>query len=64
MKLMYGCVADFNFLPNPSVNSVYYEFKPVVVHSDTTYETIFEKSKLFGYLACQADMPVIIDTGA
>ena len=50
----------FNFLPNNCTDHC----RPVEVHHNTDYKTVFESAKLFSYIAGQATIPIIIDTGA
>ena len=39
-------------------------FKPIEIHPDTEYKTVFDSAKLFSYIAGQSELPIIIDTGA
>ena len=66
--ILRGCVAGFNgfnFLPNDVASSFQADmFKPIEVHPDTEYKTVFDSAKFFGYIAGQSEIPIIIDTGA
>ena len=63
--LLHACVAvlnGFHFQSQSCSNSTV--CKPFTVNPSTDYQTVFDSSKLFGYVAQQAEVPVIIDTGA
>ena len=55
-------VNGFNFLP-PLKENKFGSNYPITIHPDTKSEDIFDSSRLFGYIAGKAEVPVIIDTG-
>ena len=66
--LLRSCVAGFNgfkFLPDDVASSFQADMMtPIEVCHDTEYQTVFDSAKLFGYIAGQSEIPIIIDTGA
>ena len=63
--VLFGCVAGFNgfnfLLP---IKEQHKRSRPIVVQPNTSYQSVFDSSQLFTYLAGKAEIPVIIDTGA
>ena len=66
--LLKSCVAGFNgfnFLPDDVSSSFRADMMTSIeVRHDTEYKTVFDSAKLFGYIAGQSEIPIIIDTGA